>query len=280
MQLRDAILGRLGAPTTVEDVALTLLALRRAGLNPEVLISAQQSSGAWPAAFHVGLPSVYHTALALLALREFDTPLAQEAADRAFRWLASIQGREAHWLWQWKFRLFDRQVRFDPSKYGWPWIPDTVSWVAPTALSILAFRCWRKSSPRLKPAADMLLDRACAGGGWNAGNSMAFGVNLDPHPDFTAMAVLALYAFKPQVQSQMDASLDYLAACLREASSPYSLAWGVMALSAYAHDGTHRLRNQLEEWTLAKLNRLPDRVLALAALSLEDPPYSFVRIER
>lgn len=279
MQLRDEILGRLGTPTTVEDAALTLLALRRVG-RPEALINAQHSSGAWPAIFHVGLPSVYHTALALLALREFDTSLAQGAADRAFRWLTSIQGREAHWLWQWKFRLFDRQVRFDPSKYGWPWIPDTVSWVAPTALSILAFRCWGRSSPRLKPAADMLLDRACAAGGWNAGNSMVFGVNLDPHPDFTAMAVLALYAVRPQGQSQVKTSLDYLAARLREATSPYSLAWGVVALSAYAHDGTHRLRNQLEEWTRAKLNTLPNRVLALAALSLEDPPYTFVRTER
>mgnify|MGYP004702560885 CR=1 FL=1 len=277
MQLRDAVLGRLGAPTTVEDAALTLLALRRAGRSPEALINAQQSSGAWPAAFQVDLPSVYHTALALMALREFDTPPAQEAADRAFRWLTAIQGREAHWLWQWKFRLFDRQVRFDPSKYGWPWIPDTVSWVAPTALSILAFRCWRRSSPRLKPAVEMLLDRACAEGGWNAGNSVAFGVNLDPHADFTAMAVLALHDFRPQGQGQVEASLDYLVARLSEASSPYSLAWGTIALSAYAHEGAHRLRSQLEEWTLAKLNRLPNRVLALAALSLEDPPYSFVR---
>ena len=109
---------------------------------------------------------------------------------------------------------------------------------------------------------------------------MVFGVNLDPHPDFTAMAVLALQAFHPQGQSQVEASLDYLVARLREASSPYSLAWGVMALSAYAHDGTHWVRNQLEEWTLAKINKLPDRVLALAALSLEDPPYTFVRTER
>jgi len=280
VQLRDAILGRLGAPSTVEDAALSLLAMRGVGRSPEALINAQQPSGAWSATFQAGLPSVYHTALALLALREFDTPLAQGAADRAFRWLTTIQGREAHWLWQWKFRLFDRQVRFDPSKYGWPWIPDTVSWVAPTALSILAFNCWRKSSPRLKPAADMLLDRACAGGGWNAGNSMAFGVNLDPHPDFTAMAVLALYAVQSQGQGHVEASLDYLAARLREATSPYSLAWGVMALSAYAHDGRHRLRNQLEEWTLTKLNRLPDHILALAALSLEDPPYTFVRTER
>jgi len=279
VQLRDEILGRLGTPTTVEDAALTLLALRRVG-RPEALINAQHSSGAWPAIFHVGLPSVYHTALALLALREFDTSLAQGAADRAFRWLTSIQGREAHWLWQWKFHLFDRQVRFDPSKYGWPWIPDTVSWVAPTALSILAFRSWGRNSPRLTPAVEMLLDRACAAGGWNAGNSMAFGVNLDPHADFTAMAVLALHAFLPHGKSQVETSLDYLAARLREATSPYSLAWGTMALSAYAHDGTHRLRNQLEEWTLAKLNRLPDRVLALAALSLEDPPYTFGRTKR
>ena len=41
------------------------------------------------------------------------------------------------------FRLFDRQVRFDSAKSGWPWTLGTVSWVAPTALSILAFRTRR-----------------------------------------------------------------------------------------------------------------------------------------
>ena len=38
----------------------------------------------------------------------------------------------------------------------------------------------------------MLLDRACEGGGWNAGNSSVYGVPLRPQPDATAAALLAL----------------------------------------------------------------------------------------
>jgi hypothetical protein len=38
----------------------------------------------------------------------------------------------------------------------------------------------------------MLLDRACPGGGWNAGNGVVYGTALAPHPDDTAIALLAL----------------------------------------------------------------------------------------
>ncbi len=37
----------------------------------------------------------------------------------------------------------------------------------------------------------MLLDRVCPGGGWNAGNGVVYGVALAPHPDDTAIALLA-----------------------------------------------------------------------------------------
>ena len=45
---------------------------------------------------------------------------------------------EAFWLWRLKFRTTDTNVRFDPSKYGWGWVSDSVSWVIPTAGAILA----------------------------------------------------------------------------------------------------------------------------------------------
>ena len=31
-------------------------------------------------------------------------------------------------------------MRFDPNKYGWPWFSGTVSWVVPTAFSVLALK--------------------------------------------------------------------------------------------------------------------------------------------
>lgn len=169
----------------IEDLALSLLALRESGADPAALLIAQHLSGGWCAIAGAGEPGVFHTSLALLALRRCQPLAPRKVVDRAFRWLSGVRGLESHWLWQWKFRLFDRQVRFDPSKSGWPWVPGTVSWVAPTALAILAFHAWHRESPRIPSALDMLLDRACRHGGWNAGNSVVFGVELDPHPDFS-----------------------------------------------------------------------------------------------
>jgi hypothetical protein len=280
--IRSQILQRLSAISGngIEDMALSLLALRKDGADPRQLIEAQHRSGAWSPRPGIGPPNAFHTALALLAIQPFQTDSARHVADRAFEWLSELRGLESHWLWQWKFRLFDTQVRFDPAKSGWPWVPGTLSWVPPTALSILAFRAWRRDSPRTVPAAAMLVDRACPQGGWNAGNAVVFGVDLDPHPDFTAMAVLALSYTGSAHESLLSNALNYLATRNERCSSAYSLAWAVMALSAAGHGGSGHARSQLECCTAAGLERLPQRVLSLAALALEDPPYVFQEVRR
>ncbi len=275
--IRSHLLQRLTTTSGhgIEDAALSLLALRNSEADPRALLGKQHRSGAWLALPNIDPLSAFHTALALLAIRPFQTTAVRRAAERAFEWLSELRGLESHWLWQWKFHLFDRQVRFDPLKSGWPWVPDTVSWVAPTALSIVAFRAWRRESTRTAPAIAMLLDRACPKGGWNAGNSVVFGVDLDPHPDFTAMALLALRNGSPGHEVLLRKSLDYLEARLEGSSSPYSLAWAVMALSAHGHQGVDHLKNRLEHSATAKVDQLPHRVLALVALALEDVPYTF-----
>jgi hypothetical protein len=276
--LRDQILRRLEALPCqgIEETALGALALRSAGAKPDALLRAQQPSGAWSAFPGAGPPNAFHTALALLALKVFPAPAIKASADRAFSWLSDLQGYENHWLWKWKFRFFDRQVRFDPTKSGWPWIPGTISWVAPTALAVLAFRAWRRESSRLSTAAEMLTDRACLHGGWNAGNSVVFGVGLDPHPDFTVMALLALRGLRSVDQTVITSALDYLLARLSASTSTYSLAWGVMALSAYRRHEASSLRSRLaQSLDLARISVLPLRVLALAALALEEPTYTF-----
>lgn len=277
MDIRAQVLDQLRTlPTNgTEDAALMLLALRHSGADPTPLLSQQHRSGAWSAFPDTGLPNAYHTAIALLALRPYQTPAVQQAADRAFEFLSRLQGRECHWLWQWKFRLFDRQVRFDPLKSGWPWVPGTVSWVAPTALAILAFRAWHRQSARVAAGADMLLDRACPRGGWNAGNSIVFGVELDPHPDFTAMAALALRDSGQGRGAIVHRSLDYLVARLSASFSPYSLAWAVIALASHDHEGVSRLRSQLEASLRSRIARAPSRVLGIAALALEHPTFGF-----
>ncbi|MBK7929881.1 MAG: hypothetical protein IPJ98_21125 [Bryobacterales bacterium] len=282
MTIRSEILQRLATTSGngIEDAALSLLALRNSGADPHALLGTQHRSGAWSALPNIEPPSAFHTALALLAIRPFQTTAVRRAAGRAFEWLEEMRGLESHWLWHWKFRLFDRQVRFDPLKSGWPWVPDTVSWVAPTALSIVAFRAWHRDSRRSAPAISMLLDRACIKGGWNAGNSVVFGVDLDPHPDFTAMALLALRNESPGYVVLLRRSLDYLGARLEGSSSPYSLAWAVMALSAHGHQGVNHLKSRLEQSAGAKLDKLPHRTLALVALASEDAPYTFEESSR
>jgi len=278
--IHDRIVSRLprvpGQGT--EEAALKLLALRKSGADPNTLIRMQHPSGGWPGFLGIGPPSAFHTGLALVALRPFQTPSVQPVAERAFGWLSVLDGLESHWLWRWKFRVFDKQVQFDPMKSGWPWVEGTVSWVAPTALSILAFRSWRHESDRVRTAVDMLLDRACPRGGWNAGNSVAFGFELSPHPDFTAMALLSLRGLTQADLPLVRTSLDYLAKRLEDSQSMYSLAWAVMALSAYSHGGARRLRQELEKAVTTQPAIGSTRVLALAALALEDPPYIFQEV--
>lgn len=265
MTLRDDLLLTLRqqTPRTTEDLALKLLALRSEPVDATPLVAMQRKDGAWSAFPSAGPPNVFHTALALIALRYVDGPIAP--VDRGFAWLESVAGYESHWLWKWKFRFFDRQVQFDPSKSGWPWVPGTVSWVAPTSLAMLAYGAWGRSSPRIKTARAMLFDRACPGGGWNAGNGVVFNVALDPHPDFTAMSLLALRSPEETSSPVLDRALDYLSRRAKTAASAYTLAWCAIALAAHSRAAPR---------VPAPTSDQPVHVTALTALALEDAPFT------
>lgn len=247
----------------------------RGRIDATSILLSQQRSGAWSALPVSGPENCFHTALALLALRAAtpgrEMPLP---AARAFSWLDSIAGVEDHWLWKWKFRYFDRHVRFDPTKTGWPWVEGTVSWVAPTAMVILAHRAWARQSDRLAKSVQMILDRACPQGAWNAGNSEVFGVALDPHPDFTAMALLALQGMVEPNQPVIAKSLGYLALRLESSQSLYSLGWATLALGVWRHRECDRmlarLRRQLVSIDPASVSA---RTLALAILACDPPPF-------
>jgi len=176
------------------------------------------------------------TSLAVIALR--DTVPAIPAKLSGIRWLMECAGKEANWFWRWKFRTTDHHVRFDPDKFGWPWIPDTVSWVVPTAFAILALSqlpcscgSLEEIPVRVDRGIEMLIDRACPGGGWNAGNSVVYGSALTPHPDDTAIALLAFNnrSGHPVVQT----SVDWLEHTAPTLTGPWSLAWAILALAAH-----------------------------------------------
>jgi hypothetical protein len=216
------------------------------------LLRVQNPNGSWPAFEGDDPDGAWVTSLAMIALRDYVPGIP--ARLRGLHWLLKLAGKESNWFWKWKFRTTDRRVRFDPDKYGWPWFPDTVSWVVPTSFAILALNqvpcsCGDlgRAPHRVKLGIEMLMDRACPSGGWNAGNGVVYGAPLLPHLDDTANALLALSERKevPLVQS----AVRWLENSVRELRSPWSLAWTILALAAHG---------RLVESLLACLRSLPD----------------------
>ena len=96
-----------------------------------------------------------------------------------------------------------------------------------------AFVCCepKQVSFRIRRGVEMLLDRACPAGGWNAGNGVVYGVPLAPHLDATAIALLALGG--EQSNGAIASGLDWLQRRAETCSAPWSLAWAILALDAY-----------------------------------------------
>ena len=232
----------------------------------DFLLHVQNPNGSWPAIVGDDPDGAWVTSLAMMALRHHEPAIP--ARLRGFRWLINCRGKESHWLWRWKFVTADRHVRFDPHKYGWPWFPETVSWIVPTSCAILALRqlpsaC--RSGDRVERAIDMLIDRACPGGGWNAGNGVVYAAPLAPHVDDTAVALLALG--KENRNALFAASLEWLENRVHSLRAPWSLSWAILALAANA-----RPCNSLEERLRAAPGLLttPDTsTLALASMALD-----------
>lgn len=223
-----------------EPTALALLALPPSLASEKTaavdsLLRAQNPNGSWPAFSDDDEDGSGYTGLAVYALGKCGGQ--GTAVHRAVRWLLRCRGRESHWLWKWKFRTVDRRVRFDPDNFGWPWTPKTVSWVFPTAYSLLALKSVhghsrkRLRESRIRRGFEMLRDRCCPEGGWNAGNAIVDGSALTPHPDATAVALLAL-AGEP-LSEFVTASLDWLERRAESLFAPWSLAWAILALHAF-----------------------------------------------
>jgi len=224
---------------SIEATCLGCLALTGASggstpLATRFLLKSQRADGAWPAFEGDPEPS-WTTALALCALTAVNDP--SDARERALQWLLLSRGKEGHWFWRWKFKTADRNVRFDPDKYGWPWSPGAGSWVIPTAFSLIAIKqftvCNRsaESEERIRLGVEMLLDRACVGGGWNSGNSVVYGVPLRPHFEATAIALLALQ--DERRGEIVQSGVNWLESRAHETDAVSSLSWCILTLFVY-----------------------------------------------
>ena len=263
------------AQTALEPTCYSLLAVgsQATGVRERAhsfLLRTQNPNGSWPVFAGDDHDGSWVTSLVAIALR--DLVPAIPARLKGLHWLLSSAGRESNWLWKWKFRTTDRHVRFDPDKFGWPWFPDTVSWVVPTAFAILALNqlscsCggFELAPSRVDRGVQMLLDRACPDGGWNAGNGVVYGSAVAPHPDDTAVALLALRE-RPQ-DSVVKISVDYLERTAPTLTAPWRLAWAILAVAAHRRPITS-LRNAL--LPLPDLFCMEDTsTLALVCLALD-----------
>lgn len=94
----------------------------------------------------------------------------------------------------------------------------------------------------------MLMDRQLPKGGWNYGNTLVFGRELQPMADATGMALNALSAKVPK--ASIVRSLQYLTNETIHLRTPLSLAWGLLGLGAWGErPGDSR------EWVIETLKK-------------------------
>ena len=283
-QSRGGAWGFVADQDAVEPTCLVILALRHQSSAYveralEALRNLQNKDGSWPAFVGDDAEGCWTTAPAVLSLMA--TRHNSQCAHRGIQWLLDAPGREANWLWHWKFRLVDKNVQFDPGKFGWSWIAGTTSWVVPTAFSVIALRWARERdscrdaqlSRRVDLGTSMLLDRMCPGGGWSSGNGVAFGVPLAPHLDATSLALLALkeYERHPSFQVSLHWLVNHLAGC----QSAYSMAWGILAMAAFrevspeAQDSLYRRAQELIQLMEQTAEAVDNAALAVCILALQ-----------
>jgi hypothetical protein len=161
-------------------------------------------------------------------------------------------------------------VQLDPDKYGWPWFPETVSWVVPTAFSLIALQqsvsCCRSGqvTNRIERGTQMLRDRACPGGGWNAGNGIVFGSALTPHIDTTAIALMALTDGDDPAAAQ---GLKRMRQAFTDCPSVYSLAWASIAFFVHRDPALLACITNLCR-AVSSLDATDTETLSLAAIAL------------
>jgi hypothetical protein len=262
-----------------EATALAVLAAGStapASRGAEWLGTHQRPDGAWPPWPSVDLTS-WATPLAILALSNIDSSAAQRGAE----WLLDQGGRSYPWYTRLFYRLFpDREViELDADLTGWPWLPDTFSWVEPTAYALIALKSLRDRLPprtvaRIDEGERMILDRTCPGGGWNYGNSRVLDEDLWPYPDTTALALIALQD-APR-NDEIEASLEALEEMLAHNQSGLALSLAILCFRLY-----NRPTKALEKRLVERLDEVvaygETRSIALSSMALNHNtnPFAF-----
>src|SRR5262245_3130216 len=267
----------------IETTCYALMALRNREQSArddaiDLLLRTQNPDGSWPAFDGDDQEGCWTTSLATIALRFVGLP--SEILQKPIGWLLDNKGREGHWLWRWKFQTIDRAVQFDPAKFGWPWFPGTVSWVIPTAFSVIALKQWfpccqaDEVTNRIQLGMEMLRDRACPQGGWNAGNGIVLGAALKPHIDATSIALLGV---SDEADATATKGLRWVRQACIDCSSAYSVSWSTLALLRYGDSNLNRcvanLHRALYTHSVSSVEVLSLAVIAINAVQERANPF-------
>lgn len=202
-----------------------------------------------------------------------------ERVQTAVRWLLAVKGAEGA-LWRRAVaRALPRVEGYNPDRYGWAWMPNTNSWVEPTAHTLVALKLYRARAAtgrvdrqtlnwRIQLGEQMLLERRCRDGGWNYGARLALGVPLPSYPETTGVAMMALQGSPDAVPGSL---LERAREWCSQATSPLGRAWlsiGLLLHGAGASPGEEKPR---EDTLLLALQALSENTQALSALRLGTP---------
>jgi hypothetical protein len=197
-----------------------------------LLSSWQNPDGGWKPSADVEM-SHAGTALSVTtaaARGEFGQPF-----QKGVKWLLGTAGIESEFYKRAilkvgsVFGLVEDQR--DLSLKGWPWKPETASWVEPTAHALVALKQAAAKMPsnelreRVRMGEGLILDVQCKDGGWNYGNRTARGEDLRSYPETTAIALVGL-----QGRSELGRSFDLAKKMLGETASPMARAWLTIAM--------------------------------------------------
>ena len=247
-----------GKTSRLEPTAWALLALN----EPPAMLKNWRLQGSWRVDV-AGAPINYaFQALAGLVLLQHAEYVPDASAIA--RSLVDVKGVS--------FEQTDA-IRQNNSLQAWPWIDGTFSWVEPTALALLLLKKCRGGLPpsaaeRIAVGERMLIDRVCAGGGWNYGGSNVFGQDLFPYVPTTAWGLLAL-----QDRPQEPAVVRSLARLRQDATHRTHRAGagaGGTGAARSRHGRTRRSARRLRASAARAMTLQHNVGLALTLYALED----------
>ena len=143
-------------------------------------------------------------------------------------------------------------LRQNSALQGWSWVASTFSWGEPTSWALIALKTCRArgiavkgAEGRIRDGEAILRDRVCVTGGWNYGNSNAFGKDLPAYIPTTAIALLALQDCAEQAFVQD--SVRFLEEQAGNHPSTRALALSTLALRRHGRSSS-RVEGALRAW--------------------------------